>query len=286
MNNLHYECVKHWNEVVSRNTCINGITIRICFQNPCLHNIYNMQEHGCNYSNTSFSHGHMIQFCISCTSLIANAGLSYYVYIYIYISEFNCLKRASTTHQQQTTHLGTNEEQVSLCQSNYRFRWKINKPAGPGETWGMMRHHNTTKNENHQGEVHRTHQMQRPRPNRDKMEEVWRGRFEEGDSSLQCRQSSLDKLGMVENGEPKKRMFTRDQGRQVSKRTESLNMPSFFWCALKLSQGQGKESRMCIDLTGPWISEWPEWLHAAWPVQTCIHRVLRTRQSWPVDLKP
>ena len=86
MNNLHYECVKHWNEVVSRNACINGITIRICFQNPCLHNIYNMQEHGCNYSNTSFSHGHMIQFCISCMSLIANAGLSYYVYIYIYIS--------------------------------------------------------------------------------------------------------------------------------------------------------------------------------------------------------
>ena len=147
--------------------------------------------------------------------------------IYIYISGFNCLKRASTTHQQQTTHLGTNEEQVSLCQSKDRFRWKINKPAGPGETWGMMRHHNTTKNENHQPEVHRTHQMQRPRPNRDKMEEVWRGRFEEGDSSLQCRQSSLDKLGMVENGEPKKRMFTRDQGRQVSKRTESLNMPSF-----------------------------------------------------------
>lgn len=187
MNNLHYdECVKHWNEVVSRNTCINGITIRICFQNPCLHYIYIT----CRNTDviTAIRLLVMATWYNSVSLLCLWLQMPDFHIIYIYISGFNCLKRASTTHQQQTTHLGTNEEQVSLCQGKDRFRWKINKPAGPGETWGMMQHHNTTKNENNQGEVHRTHQTQRPRPNRDKMEEVWRGRFEEGDSSLQCRQ--------------------------------------------------------------------------------------------------
>ena len=58
-------------------------------------------------------------------------------------------------------------------------------------------------------------------------ETKWK-KFEEGGLKREIAVSNADKVGMVENGEPKKRMFTRDQGWQVSKRTESLNMPSFF----------------------------------------------------------